>query len=72
MLNRRGLLLGLLAAPAIIKTPGLLMPIKPIRVVDWQLYIKALEVPLRVLEGYENFTPPNWKLLVTLSSSEGI
>lgn len=29
MLKRRGLLLGLLAAPAIIRTPGLLMPIKP-------------------------------------------
>ena len=28
MFTRRNLLLGLLAAPAIIKTPGLLMPIK--------------------------------------------
>lgn len=29
MIRRRGFLLGLLAAPAIIRTPGLLMPIKP-------------------------------------------
>lgn len=28
MLQRRGLLLGLLAAPAIIRTPGLLMPVR--------------------------------------------
>jgi len=28
MLNRRGFLGGLLAAPAIIRTPGLLMPVK--------------------------------------------
>lgn len=30
MIQRRGFLLGLLAAPAIIRTPGLLMPIKPL------------------------------------------
>jgi len=29
LLRRRGLLTALLAAPAIIRTPGLLMPIKP-------------------------------------------
>lgn len=28
-MNRRGFILGALAAPSIIKTPGLLMPIKP-------------------------------------------
>lgn len=28
-MNRRSFLAGLIAAPAIIKTPGLLMPIKP-------------------------------------------
>ena len=31
-MNRRSILLGLLAAPAIIRTPGLLMPVRP---VDW-------------------------------------
>lgn len=31
MLTRRNALFGLLAAPAIIRTPGLLMPIKPFR-----------------------------------------
>ena len=30
MLSRRGFLSGLLAAPVIIRTPGLLMPIKPL------------------------------------------
>lgn len=30
MLARRGLLAGLLFAPAIIRTPGLLMPVKPL------------------------------------------
>lgn len=29
MLARRGFLTGLLAAPAIVRTPGLLMPVKP-------------------------------------------
>lgn len=29
-MNRRSFLAGLIAAPAIIKTPGLLMPVKPI------------------------------------------
>ena len=32
MVSRRSILLGLLAAPAIIRTPGLLMPVRP---VDW-------------------------------------
>lgn len=31
MLNRRSLIQGLFVAPAIIRTPGLLMPIKPFR-----------------------------------------
>jgi hypothetical protein len=31
MLNRRSLIRGLFVAPAIIRTPGLLMPIKPFR-----------------------------------------
>lgn len=30
MISRRGVLRGLLAAPVIIRTPGLLMPIKPL------------------------------------------
>lgn len=30
LLSRRGLLGSLLAAPAIIRTPGLLMPVKPL------------------------------------------
>lgn len=39
MLARRGLLTSLLALPAIIKTPGLLMPVKPLRgVVYWRRY----------------------------------
>ena len=29
-MNRRGFLLGALAAPAVIKTPGLLMPVKKV------------------------------------------
>lgn len=30
-MNRRGFLGGLLAMPAIIRTPGLLMPVRPMR-----------------------------------------
>jgi len=29
-MNRRGLILGLISAPAVIRTPGLLMPVKPV------------------------------------------
>ena len=35
MISRRAALFGLLAGPAIIRTPGLLMPIKPIHVELW-------------------------------------
>jgi hypothetical protein len=31
---RRGFLLGLLAAPAIIRTPGLLMPVRPFLIIE--------------------------------------
>lgn len=34
MINRRGLLVSLLAAPAIIRTPGLLMPVRPIDLLE--------------------------------------
>jgi hypothetical protein len=34
MLSRRGLLLGLVAAPAVIRTPGLLMPVKKLIAVE--------------------------------------
>lgn len=30
MINRRGFIVGLLAAPVIIRTPGLLMPVRPL------------------------------------------
>jgi len=40
-MNRRSLLLGLLAAPAVIRTPGLLMPVKP-----WALSGDAFAAPL--------------------------
>jgi len=30
MMNRRGFLTGLLAAPVVITTPGLLMPVRPV------------------------------------------
>ena len=33
MLGRRGFLVGLLAAPAIIRSPGLLMPVRPVALV---------------------------------------
>lgn len=35
-LGRRGFLTGLLAVPAIIRTPGLLMAVKPIAVLDYE------------------------------------
>ena len=35
MLNRRRLLFGLLSAPVIIKTPGLLMPVRPLPAIDF-------------------------------------
>ena len=44
MISRRGLITGLIAlvaAPAIIRTPGLLMPIKGIQIIipdDWEHY----------------------------------
>lgn len=30
-MNRRGFILGALAAPAVIRTPGLIMPVRPTR-----------------------------------------
>lgn len=44
MLSRRGFLQGLVAAPAIIKTPGLLMPVKPIAYYPYTEYELALLV----------------------------
>jgi hypothetical protein len=35
MIARRRILLGLLAAPMVVKTPGLLMPIKPVTPVSF-------------------------------------
>lgn len=42
-LTRRTALFGLLAAPAIIRTPGLLMPIKPQRVVSWSGWVPYVD-----------------------------
>ena len=40
-MNRRGFLLGLLAAPVIIRTPGILMPIKQFTILPKEkLYFK--------------------------------
>lgn len=43
MLQRRGLLLGLLAAPAIIRTPGLLMSVRPVPVVHAEVWTVLLQ-----------------------------
>ena len=43
LLSRRGLIGSLLAAPVIIRTPGLLMPIKPQRSID--LSYRAYRLP---------------------------
>lgn len=57
MVNRRGFLTGLLAAPAVITTPGLLMPVRawaePVLgnpdfvAIDWVLYPNASSTVVR-------------------------
>ena len=42
MLNRRGFILGAIAAPAVIRTPGLIMPVKPV-----------IETPKLIIEDFE-------------------
>lgn len=41
MIQRRGFLAGLLAAPAIIRTPGLLMPVKAAE--PWRLTLDEIQ-----------------------------
>lgn len=60
MLRRRGLLvgLGLLAAPAIIRTPGLLMPIKPVHLMSAEDAVARL---MRGLDAQDNLFHSEWR-----------
>ncbi|MFA9204855.1 MAG: hypothetical protein ACEQSH_00205 [Bacteroidia bacterium] len=54
-LSRRGFIGGLLTAPVVIRTPGLLMPIKPARLsrsvfVDWEAFPRLYVGPLPFAE----------------------
>jgi hypothetical protein len=40
MINRRGFVRGLLALPAIIRTPGLLMPVRPLSHLSGKVYFE--------------------------------
>lgn len=77
MLGRRGFLTGLLAMPAIIRTPGLLMAVKPVSVtipfsllpgavnrIDWDLLGDA------VLYGLAVWRPDDLGRLVRVPPSE--
>ena len=48
-LNRRGFLGGLLAAPAIIRTPGLLMPVRPLEAFEFSGFHSS--IPLGQIAG---------------------
>jgi len=60
MLARRGLLLSLLAAPVIIRTPGLLMAVKPVvvpkdpMVITFQIWVDELSPATRRLRIVDN------------------
>ena len=43
-MNRRGFLGGLLAAPAIIRTPGLLMPVRPLEAFEFSGFYTRIPV----------------------------
>lgn len=56
MLNRRSLIRGLFVAPAIIRTPGLLMPIKP-------LLVEPLNYPVQFMNvqpAFDEMLAPQW------------
>jgi hypothetical protein len=75
MITRRLFGLGLLAAPAIVRTPGLLMPVRASRVVvfeltivfrpEWWLQTHLEDAFLQVLAGRGpvRYTPVGLKLL---------
>lgn len=51
MIARRGLLAGMLAAPAIVRTPGLLMPVRPLATVACGTYVPwraVIYLPARI------------------------
>lgn len=56
LLSRRGLIASLLAAPVIIRTPGLLMPVKRVSLVDTDNVFSILSNGDIVLKG-ESITP---------------
>ena len=70
MLERRGLILGLLATPFIVRTPGLLMPIKPVKqifTIDWR-EIACREIDLLELSAWR-FDETMHKFFVTIRHS---
>lgn len=66
-MKRRGFLLGLLAAPAIIRTPGLLMPVRPVRPI-YQIrdllnerIIEAQEATVKAIQTSFYSEPPDYE-----------
>ena len=58
-MKRREFLKGLLAAPLVVKTPGLLMPVKPI-MIEGKLYpyqIQYLKMLMNSTYGKNSLTP---------------
>lgn len=65
MLTRRSLLAGfgaLVAAPAVITTPGLLMPVRTIAVAPWVLDPVAMATRcVATTGGIDHFSPAEWR-----------
>jgi hypothetical protein len=63
MLSRRGLITGLVAlvaAPAVIRTPGLLMPVRNIAATGWVLDPVAMAISCLEFDlGYKDFVTPD-------------
>ena len=62
LIHRRGFLTGLLAMPAIIRTPGLLMPVRPERLADSELMSIILNGPFIWRSPWVVPTKPVWAL----------
>ena len=67
-MNRRGFILGALAAPTVIRTPGLLMPVKP-----------RIQYPITIHINHTFVTPPDSahalareKLIRAITASMGV
>jgi len=61
-MKRREFLTGLLAAPLVVKTPGLLMPVKPVKpaIIEGKLYsyqVQYLKMIMNSTYGKNSLTP---------------